>query len=729
METIKGRIKNYVFHNQENSYSIARLVTEDNKSVTLVGYFPVVSEDILYAFQGDWVTHTTYGEQFKVESFKKTEEHSIQGLISYLSSPLFHGIGEKTAHRMVEVLGPDLINHIMRDKSVLKAVGLSPIRIEKFYQQLLENQTHEHILVALYGYQIAGKTAMKLLNRYQMMTLEKIEENPYQLIDDIEGIGFIKADEIAFKVGIQKEDPRRIQAAILYTFDYLAYQNGDLFLHLETLKEETEKVLKQACDIDSIIQKLIEENRVVEEEGRYYLAEFYYAELKLAQDIKRIRSHQRSEDARYIETLIDAIEIQKAISYTAVQKEAMLSALTSSLSVITGGPGTGKTTIIDGLLEAYRSYHKIPHHMMSQKVALMAPTGRAAKRMKELLNMDAKTIHRHLGYNYDGMFKYDERMQMPYQLIIMDETSMVDLFLAKKLFGAIKTETQVIVVGDHDQLPSVGPGQFLFDLIDSKQVPVVYLNEIHRQAKDSHIIQISRAVNEQRLRYEDLTSGGDLFLVKNHPDQIAATMIKQIQGAISEGYDLIEDIQVLAPMYKGSLGIDNLNLLMQATFNPNPQTCVTYGEKKYCTGDKVIQLINDPERMIMNGDVGVIKEIRVSATNETIIKITFDDQDVYFDRSDLENVNLAYAISIHKSQGSEYKIVLLPLVKSYLNMLKKELIYTAMTRAKNYLIVLGDMQLLLYAANHLSEKRSTTLSLRLKEDGETEAELSPYDFL
>ncbi len=738
METIKGKIKNYVFHNDENSYSIARIITETEEIVTIVGYFPIISEDIDYEFSGTWVKHQSYGEQLKVESFKKCEEQSAAGLVSYLSSSFFHGIGLKTAEKIVDTLGPDAIKKIMNDKSVLKQVGLSAIRIEKFYQQLIENQTNEYILVALYGYNLSGKLAMKLLSKYQMLTLEKLEENPYRLIDDIEGIGFIKADEIAAKLGIPKDDLRRIKAAILYAMQYIAYQNGDLYLTAEQMRTYALQVLGTETQLEPGIEALIKESRLIIEDDRYYLALSYFTEISLAEKLTELANAEgKTYDIKYLETLLDAVEIQKGMQYTSVQKKAIITALSSPISIITGGPGTGKTTIIDGLLEVYRIYNHLNYKnpAIYDKIALMAPTGRAAKRMKELLDMDAKTIHRHLGYSYDGLFTYDQHHQMPHDLVIIDEASMIDIFLAHKLFSAIKDQAQVIIVGDVDQLPSVGPGQVLADLIDSNILPVVRLNEIHRQAKDSRIIQLARAVNEQNLTSDDLISDNDVYLYKASAEKIKEVIVKQIQGALHEGYSMIDDIQVLAPMYKGDLGIDSFNKLLQEQFNSNKKDGMTYGDKTYFVGDKVIQLVNDPERLIMNGDIGIVKSIKYNSSNDQYMIVSFDDNDVMYEKVDLDELNLAYAISIHKSQGSEYKIVMIPMIRNYMHMLKKELIYTAITRAKRYLIILGDMNLLVYAANHLSEKRQTTLAHRINHQIESPEikddldELSPYDFM
>jgi len=739
METIIGKVKNYVFHNEENSYSIARITNEVEELITIVGYFPIFSEDIMYEFSGSWVKHNSYGDQFKVESFKKCEKQSASGLISYLSSSFFHGIGPKTAEKIVNHFGNDAIKIILNDKKVLKEVGLTAIRIEKFHQQLIENQTNEHILVALYGYNLSGKLAMKLLGKYQMLTLEKLEENPYRLIDDIEGIGFIKADEIASKLSIPKDDLRRIKAAIIYAMQYIAYQNGDVYLTKEQVENYAASVLGDGLDLSIAIDNLIEEKKIIIEEDRFYLSLSYFTEISLAEKVIELtESSTVIYDMNYLATLLDAVEIQKNMQYTLVQKEAILKALSSPISIITGGPGTGKTTIIDGLLEVYRIYNKLNYKnpLIYEKIALMAPTGRAAKRMKELLDMEAKTIHRHLGYSYDGLFTYDEFHLMPQDLIIIDEASMIDLFLAKKLFSAIKQGAQVIIVGDVDQLPSVGPGQVLADLIDSKMITTVRLNEIHRQAKDSKIISLARAVNDQDLSVDDLNSDQDVYLYRANADKIKEVIIKQVQGALNEGYSMIDDIQILAPMYKGDLGIDNFNKILQEEFNKNRSVSIKYGDKTYYVGDKVIQLVNDPERLIMNGDIGIVKDIKVNSQDEQYMVVTFDDNDVMYDKGDLDELNLAYAISIHKSQGSEYKIVMIPMVRSYMHMLKKELIYTAITRAKRFLILLGDMNLLVYAANHISEKRQTTLALRLNHTIENEfenedplEELSPYDFM
>ncbi|WP_051615863.1 SF1B family DNA helicase RecD2 [Haploplasma modicum] len=718
MDTLRivAQITKYLYHNKENSYSIIKVNTEDDDNVTITGYIPYLSSDVYYEFIGKWVNHEKFGRQFNVVSYTQSETQSIDGLVNYLSSSIFKGIGPVTARRIVDKLGNKAIKLILEDKSILKQFGFSDEKIEDLYETILDNQINEHILVELYGYNIIGKTAMKIINHYGILTIDKITANPYVLINDIEGIGFIKADEIAKKLKIEENDPRRIKAAIIYAMQTYSYSRGDIYMTYAELNKYTENILGFKYQIDKILEELIIFEQIIKEDDRYYLYNSYLSENNTALEIKRLISSEFEKyDVNYLESLVKITETNKNFTYTEKQKNAIISSLVNNFSVITGGPGTGKTTIVDGILEVYSIYNNIKLYDLKtkDKIALMAPTGRAAKRMEEVLDFEAKTIHRHLGYGYDGMYGYDEVNQMPFDLIIIDESSMIDIFLAEKLFKSIKSTAKVIIVGDIDQLPSVSPGQVLKDLIESNICHVSYLNEIHRQAKDSNIIELAVKVNKQELNEEALNSGNDLFLKQGSSKEVIDNIINQVQGALNEGYSLIDDIQVLIPTYKGLVGIDSINSLMQEKFNLTKDYSITYGDKIFYVNDKVINLVNDPKNFIMNGDIGYITTISKNSNNEDFVIINFDGQEVNYSKADLENISLAYAMSVHKSQGSEYKIVILPLVRTYMHMLKKELLYTAITRAKNYLIILGDLNLLVYAANHLSEKRQTTLKLRL----------------
>lgn len=718
-EKLLAKIDRYVYHNKENSYAIVRVLTVDKINETIVGYLPMLSEDIFYEFLGSWTNHEKFGRQFKVESYTKSNIETKDGLISYLSSSIFTGIGPVTARKIVDELGSDAIKKILDDKTILRQFGLNNIRLTRFHQQLKENQANELILIELYNYNIAGKTAMKILNKYGILTIEKLEENPYRLIKDIDGIGFLKADEIAKKMGLEDNDPRRIKAAITHILNQYTYQVGNMYILENDLLRLVNNMLNFDFDLKPFLDELVLNNELVLEDDRYYTFLNYQTEFEVANSIKRINNDNTNNlDKSYIETLIEQVQIQKNIQYTEKQKEAITNSLLNKFSIITGGPGTGKTTIIDGILTVYSIYNNIDLYSVEseEEIALMAPTGRAAKRMEQVLDMPAKTIHRHLGYGYDGLFKYDNTNPMPQKLIIIDESSMIDIYLAEKLFKAIDPLSKVIIVGDVDQLPSVGPGQVLKDLIESNTIKVSRLNEIHRQAKDSNIINLANLVNLQNLESYDLNSGGDLFLKNAYNNEIKDLIVSQVAGALNQGFDIIDDIQVLIPTYKGDIGIDQVNKILQDKFNLNKDKFIEYGETKYYVNDKVIQLVNDPENFVMNGDIGFVKSIGKTKDNKDYLIVDFDSQEVMYEKSDLDALSLAYAMSIHKSQGSEYKIVILPLVRQFTHMLKKELLYTAITRAKNFLIVLGDMKLLTYAANNLSEKRMTTLKLRLKEN-------------
>lgn len=738
--TVRGYVKSYIYRNEQNDYVIAKLETEDKEKLTIVGYFPVLNEDMMYEFKGQYVIHPSYGKQFKVISYEQVTDMSIDGLIAYLSSSYFTGIGPKTAEKIVAKLGEHAIDEIIKDETVLHSI-MNPLKSLRLKQELIEHQATDHILVTLYGYGLSGKVAMKLLSQYGMTTLEKLSEDPFRLMYEVDGFGFVRAMDIALKLGITKEDIRTLKAAIIYVLNHIAYSSGDLYLTKEELIEEVHKLLANDLGLDEAILALVSEGKVIVEMDKYFLAQSYYSEIKLAAKINQMTEKKVLDvDRDLCEVLLSQISIQKNISYTKLQEEAILTAMQSPIMVITGGPGTGKTTLIDGFISLYTAYYKLPNKssLLEEKIALMAPTGRASKRMKELLGLEAKTIHRHLGFDFDGSFKYDERNPLPHSLVIIDEASMIDVFLARKLFDAISPTTQVIIVGDEDQLPSVGPGYVLGDLIASNQIKVVRLTEIHRQAKDSHIIKLASHINHQNLQYDDLQSHQDVIFYHGNISQIKQTILGQIKGAIQKGYDLINDIQVLIPMYKGDLGIDEMNREIQMNFNPMYEKglSMTYGDRRFFKQDKVIQLVNDPERKVMNGDIGVIKDIVKSEKDTNIMLVEFDEGVVTYEQADLENLNLAYVISIHKSQGSEYKIVFLPIIKPYMHMLKKELIYTAITRAKQYLLILGDMNLLRYASNQISEKRHTMLKDRLVEpivdstiDDDPYKDLSPYDLM
>lgn len=732
MRILTGNVTHYLFRNQDNGYSIAKVILEDESEVIMTGYFPELSKEVTYTFNCEETTHPKYGIQYKVIAFDKADVQNKEGLIAYLSSDLFTGIGPVKARKMVDLYGDQAIKKILDNKLILLEVGLNRLQIERFYQQLYDNQVIESTLVKLYGYGLSSKMAMKLFNKYKDETLSVLQQNPYRLIDDIDGVGFQKADAIAELFSIQKDDPRRVEAAILYGIKTYSFSKGDTFLYPKQLDTIYEVMLPDIRDDkrNAGIAHLIQSNQLLEVDNKYFLKSIYDTELAVSNHIKRliVPIEDRTNE---ILNLIERAEFDLGIEYTEKQKDAILSALSSSISVVTGGPGTGKTTVISGILYVYSKLHRIDLGLesASEDILLIAPTGRASRRMQAVMNVKAMTIHRALGYNYDGIFLYNENYQLPHDLVVIDEASMIDIFLAENLFKSIPAHTQVIIVGDEDQLPSVGPGYVLGDIIASNQVPVIRLKEIHRQAKNSNIIGLAQVVNEQRVEDTDFESREDIKFMNLEPNKIIDTIKETIKQALALGYDLYEDIQVLIPMYKGPLGIDAVNKALQETLMSFQKT-ITYGEKVFTIGDKVIQLSNSPEKGIMNGDIGIIKDISKSKDNEDIIYISFDDHVIPFQKGDLEDLNHAYAISIHKSQGSEYKVVIMPLVRAYMRLLRKELLYTGITRTKTHLSLLGDLRLIEQASKVLNEKRQTRLAHYLNEAIESvEVDISPYDFI
>ena len=743
LEKLSGYITRYRFHNEENSYSIATLKTKDDRNVTIVGHFPKVTSDLLYELEGTWTTHPTYGEQFRVELFKRASLNSVEGVVTYLSSDYFPGIGPKTASKIVETFGTDAISKILEDKMILREIGLNVIRIERLYQQLLSNQTLEAVNIELFELDIRGNTAAKIVAKYGQKAAVIVKSNPYKLIDDISGIGFIRADEIATKIGIEKDDPRRVKAAIIYSINEYGQKNGDTYALHEQVISYANQFLQIEIDYTNTINELVAEKKIVLEDNRYYLSPAYYAEVGVAKKILNICNQQEdSINSDIIYKAITKVEEIIGINYTEVQKEAIYEAVINPVTVITGGPGTGKTTIIDGIMQVYSIINEVPQNHMQAYIKVMAPTGRAAKRMREILDFNATTIHKGLGMDYSGKFVYDDKNLIPEKLIIIDEASMIDIFLANSLFKAIKDDAKVIIVGDVDQLPSVGPGLFLTDLINSNVATTIRLNQIHRQAEGSQIIKIANKVNTQTLDYYDLVSDSDTYIYKLQRSELKALITRLVSGAIDQGYSIIEDIQILIPQYKGDLGIDEVNKLIQEMYIENRLISVKNGDVEYFVGDKVIQLDNDTTKDIMNGDIGVVKEILFDSNQKPTIKVEFDGILVSYTKLELDQLNLAYAISIHKSQGSEYPIVIIPIVRNYIHMLRKELLYTAITRSKNFLFILGDVDLMIYAANRLTNPRQSTLEYRLTNevtknapsifdeiDEDDEDDVSPYDFM
>lgn len=732
--TIQGYITKQIYRNSENSFSIYAIRLETGEEHTITGSLPNLTLDMLYEFEVEEAVHPRYGLQYKVHSFKPAQMQNKAGLISYLSSDLFFGVGTVKATKIVDALGDNAIDIILEDKNVLKKLGFNNLQTERFYQALFKNQRLDKILVELFSYGLTLNLSMKLINTYNFEVVEIIKENPYRLIYDVENIGFIRADEIAKKLGFKENDPKRIEAAIVYSIDNFINKSGHTFLTENNFLEAINKILninELKKEIELATNNLIEKGEIFKKDNTYTLAKVNNTEKSLAKQLLRFVNKEKNN--LNIDELINNVEKVIQITYTEKQKQAITEAVNNPLTVITGGPGTGKTTVLLGILSVYALLNglNIDNQLIIDDVAICAPTGRAARRMSELTGVKAFTIHRLLGYNYDRTFVYNEDNQLTQSFFIIDEASMVDIYLAETLFKAIPNNAVIVIVGDKDQLSSVGPGQVLADIIDSKKVPVIVLDEIHRQSLNSGIIKLANDVNKQTVNNNSYESKEDVIFIKEEDNKIINNLINLTDEALEKGYDLIEDLQVLIPMYKGSIGIDAVNKAFQFHFHKNKNLYMQRGPEKFYVDDKVMHLVNSPDKGVMNGDIGIVTSIYSTKENEKILVVKYQESEVLYSSLDLDELTLAYAISIHKSQGSEYKIVFVPLVKGYSIMLRKELLYTAITRAKNYLYIIGTINLINYASGKLNQKRQTKLNdyLLKDENTEEEKEISPYDFM
>ncbi|MCM3692316.1 SF1B family DNA helicase RecD2 [Neobacillus niacini] len=742
---VKGKHLVTIFHNEQNLYTVLRIRVEetnhqyDDKEAVITGYFPKIHEQETYIFFGEFKEHPKFGMQFQTQHFRKDIPQTKQGVAAYLSSEMFKGIGKKTAENIVETLGENAISKILNQPSLLDSVPrLPPDKAKMLYDTLMEHQGLEQVMVALNQYGFGPQLSMRMYQTYKDETLDIIQKNPYKLVEDIEGIGFGRADELGYQLGISGNHPDRIKAACLYSLENESMQNGhvyvraeDLLIQVKNLLEENKRDQIEFTDISTEILKLEEEGKLVGEEKRVYLPSLYFAEKGLVTNIKKILEQtQYKEQFPESEFLLALGELEERlkVQYAPTQRDAIQTALMSPMLILTGGPGTGKTTVIKGIVELYAELHGCSlepkdYHKKGEPFPflLAAPTGRAAKRMSESTGLPAVTIHRLLGFNGSEGMERDDAPELEGKILIVDETSMLDIWLANQLFKALPDTIQVILVGDEDQLPSVGPGQVLKDLLRSEVVPTVRLTDIYRQAEGSSIIELAHDIKKGYLPANVTMKQPDRSFIKCSTAQIPQVIEKVALNAKSKGYSA-KDIQILAPMYRGPAGIDRLNVLLQEIFNPNPDGTrkeIAFGEVKYRIGDKVLQLVNQPESNVFNGDIGEIISIIYAKENtekQDMVYVSFEGNEVEYTRQDLNQITHAYCCSVHKSQGSEFPIVILPITRSYYRMLQRNLIYTAITRSKKSLILCGEVEALRMGVERADElSRQTTLSQKLQE--------------
>lgn len=731
-----GQVQSEIFTSPDSFFKVLIVSVEEanfdwhEPEITVTGSFGDLSDDQTYRFEGKIVEHPRYGQQFQATSYHVNRPTSKDGLVDFLSGKQFTGIGKKTAEKIVDKLGTDAINKIIADPHVLDKLKLRKAVKDSLVDNLRANQGMDEIIIGLNNLGFGANLSSAIFDKYGEETLHIINENPYQLAAEIDGISFNRADQVAQKLGIATDDSRRIDAAIIQTLDDLTMETGDTFTTTKPLLQQTIQLLAQGSggrvSTDLIANQIIELEKNQEisyADEKIYPTALYNAEWQIADHLHRLLTvDQEKLPATTIEKTVTEVADQSGITYDQVQKEAIKTALNSKVMLLTGGPGTGKTTIIKGIVASYAKIHNLSLDVNEYKeksfpVLLAAPTGRAAKRMSEATDLPASTIHRLLGLNGREMPTDMNARDLEGSLLIIDEMSMVDTLLFKTLIQAVPTSMHVVLVGDKDQLPSVGPGQIFHDLLDFAELPKVELTNIHRQAADSTIIPLAHAIKEGKLPSDLTNKMPDRSFISCHANQVPSVVQQIIDLSKKRDYSA-NDIQILAPMYRGQAGIDRLNELAQQAYNPpaNGKQEVDFRGLTFRVGDKVLQLVNVPEKNIFNGDIGKITAIESGRTvgkkNESIT-VDFDGNEVSYSRMEWNQLRLAYCISIHKAQGSQFKMVLLPIVQQFSRMLQRNLLYTAITRAAEKLVLIGEPYAVVTSVKNEAVNRKTSLVDRL----------------
>ncbi len=726
---LTGVITRINFYNADNGYSVV-LVSLNSEQYSLlkkggnlignklvvVGVFdrkPILDEE--YTFIGEFVRDVNYGLQFKFQSFNRASINSPEALIQYLSSDLFPGIGLVTAKNIVNILGTDAIDKILKDKNVLKEAGVKPKNINIIYETILTNKNSQDVMLFFINYGVTMDMCHRIIKTLGPNAVGIVKEQPYILMEKVERFSFIKNDALALKMGIPKDSKIRLIALISYVLQESLYQLGHSYLNKQDLFVSTNKFLKDtSISYDLFIETLEElkkQKRIFESnDNLIFDYSLYYKEKTLAEIIvNKLKNTKLNYSKNAIEKSFNQTEVDINITLSELQKTAVKAAFTEPLVIITGGPGTGKTTIVKAILNMYVALNK-NNSTVLEGVALLAPTGKASKRLKELTNFQAQTIHKFLGYAGNNYFEFGKDNPVDAKLVIIDESSMMDLPLAYQLFSSLKEDTQVIIVGDVDQLPSVGPGQVLKDLIDSKEITTIRLNKIHRQAQDSKIIQLAHNVNEGLIPENFIEKYPDRIFIPSDKENIIPLIKDWLLKAINKGKSITKDIQILAPMYRCKNGINELNMVIQQIVNPlsNDEEIKFMGQS-FRINDKVIQLVNRSEKNVMNGDMGIVSSFNYKNGEISGLTVQYDFGGVDYTIEELEDLKHAYAISIHKSQGSEFDIVILPLTTDYYYMFKRKLIYTAITRAKKMLILIGDAMSFKNGIGFIETPRKTIL--------------------
>ena len=709
MQVVEGYLNKVIFHNEENNYYILSIFLNDNYDfiegdyLSVVGTFDDIEfiEDELYMFKGQIVNHRKYGVQLSAIIVEPVIQKDKEAIVSYLSSSIFQGIGRKTAEHIVESLGVDALDKIYEDKESLYSLkGITKQRKDTIYSTIISNKQTQDIILKLNEYNLSNNLILKIYNFYKHNTLKTISENPYTLVRDIKGISFKTVDKIAELNNIDPNNRNRIIYGFIYTISTFCFSTGNTYIKKNTLLYNTFNVLyssrKVAIEKENILNALnycLEVGKLIEIEDKVFLPEIYYSEYFIYSDIKNRLSKPNNHEIsdKLLNKYIKEVEDELNIEYDIVQVEAIKNSVLNKFSILTGGPGTGKTTII---LAVIKIFQKIKNYSLVELqdenkniLTLCAPTGKAAKRMSESTGFFASTIHKAIGWTTEdeNMEEFVSDKKIKSELVIVDEASMIDIFLMNNLLKIIDSNSKIILVGDNDQLPSIAPGNVLNDLINSNEISTVKLNKIFRQSEHSSIINISHSI-KNNIPFDVLETFDDKeFLLASKNDLLK--VITTTYSSLLEISDK-EKIQILAPIYKGICGINEINKAIQDLFNKN-ELIIEYGELIYKAEDRVMQLVNRPEDNIFNGDIGYIYDIYKENGKYKII-IDYDNNLVTYEKQELNQITLSYACSIHKAQGSEFDNIIIPFIDNYNFMLNKNLTYTAVTRAKKKLILCGN---------------------------------------
>ncbi|MBE6157138.1 MAG: ATP-dependent RecD-like DNA helicase [Firmicutes bacterium] len=729
MSLIVGKIKSIIYHNESNGYLVAIFrvskVSDESldeylkKSITITGTFLELKMETLMELNGEFISHEKFGKQFKVNSYELVMPKENDDIIEFLSSSFVKGCGKKTAEKIVEIYGSESIDIIKENKfSLDKIDGMSDSKREKIYESLINYSKSSDVILKLKNLGFSIEESGKIYSKYRETIVDILENNIY-LLNEI--VDFKRLDGIFLNNYKDKYDKRRVKACILESMKAISLNTGDIYYEQPDVFGVLSKLFSLNIDYETYIEYLEElENdlSIVINESKCYLQENFQAEMEIAKYLKNIDA--KSEKNYDYEEAIEKLESKLQITYNDDQKKAIKTALNNNITIISGGPGTGKTTIINAIVKLYIEKNRLNNIGLVEQIALLAPTGRAAKKMSTSTGLPASTIHRYLKWNKDhNDFMINENNKNFQRLIIVDEVSMIDTNLFAALLKGVHSYVKLILVGDAFQLPSVGPGLVLSDLINSDLFNYVPLNYIYRQSENSYIPYLAREIKNKDLCEEFTQKRDDYNFIMTDNKDIRLTIKKIIEAGITKGYDE-NNLQILAPMYKGENGIDNLNKMLCDIFNPNEgQRQITYGEIIYKEGDKVLQLVNDADNNVFNGDIGFIKSISTISNpyKKDIVTIDYDGNIVLYQKKDLKNIRHAYAITIHKSQGSEFDHVIMPITYHYGNMLYNKILYTGVSRAKKSLILIGDASSFYKGVlNDYGTMRKTTLQEKLMKE-------------